>query len=379
MDSHTGKLFYQDQKFSYEENGQSRILLDCQDYFANKSRIPMHSFVEEDITIPVFLLGLLERYGELSGGTGEEENGEEIQLIGVLTAAFLIRFALPVKAVELGCTSGVLSYYLAKILGTFNPESSLCCVTDVIGNSSENGWLDRISLADNPPSLSMLASDYDDTQLESGHFDLVVINGTRGVGNPDGVIREAKRLAKKGGLILAYCCDSPLLESCFCLHFPERKEYHLEVNTRIMTAECGQGLPEEDQGVLWRRKVEKYAGQLKEVLMQRQESLLQRAEVLMQEQESLMQEPESLMQKLESFMQGSEVFKQKQELFSHRLESGWDMEEIAKQLDQYIREAMDLGELEWKIRLIDMKELVLDIWINGKTDVQEELKRIWPV
>lgn len=351
MDSHTGKLFYQDQKFSYEENGQSRILLDCQDYFANKSRIPMHSFVEEDITIPVFLLGLLERYGELSGGTGEEENGEEIQLIGVLTAAFLIRFALPVKAVELGCTSGVLSYYLAKILGTFNPESSLCCVTDVIGNSSGNGWLDRISLADNPPSLSMLASDYDDTQLESGHFDLVVINGTRGFGNPDGVIREAKRLAKKGGLILAYCCDSPLLESCFCLHFPERKEYHLEVNTRIMTAECGQGLPEEDQGVLWRRKVGKYAGQLKGVLMQ----------------------------KLESFMQGAEVFKQKQELFSHRLESGWDMEEIAKQLDQYIREAMDLGELEWKIRLIDMKELVLDIWINGKTDAQEELKRIWPV
>ncbi len=337
METYTGELCYQDQKFSYEEKGQSRILLDCQDYFANKSRIPMHSFVEENITVPAFLLGLGEHYGELSESTGEEENAEEIQLISVLTAASLIRSALPVKAVELGCTSGVLSYYLAKILGTFNPESILCCVTDVIGNSSKNGWLDRISLADNPPSLSMLASDYDDTQLESGYFDLVVINGTRSFENPDGVIREAKRLARKGGLILAYCCDSPLLESCFFLHFPERKEYHLKVNTRIMTAECKQGLPEEAKGVLWRRKVEKYAGQLKEVLMQ---------------------EPES---------------------FSQRLESGWDMEEVSKQLNQYIREAMERGELEWKIRLIDMKELVLDSWINGKTDAQEGLKRIWPV
>lgn len=232
METYTGELCYQDQKFSYEEKGQSRILLDCQDYFANKSRIPMHSFVEENITVPAFLLGLGEHYGELSESTGEEENAEEIQLISVLTAASLIRSALPVKAVELGCTSGVLSYYLAKILGTFNPESIL---------------------------------------------------------------------------------------------------------SRIMTAECKQGLPEEAKGVLWRRKVEKYAGQLKEVLMQ---------------------EPES---------------------FSQRLESGWDMEEVSKQLNQYIREAMERGELEWKIRLIDIKELVLDSWINGKTDAQEGLKRIWSV
>ena len=56
METYTGELCYQDQKFSYEEKGQSRILLDCQDYFANKSRIPMHSFVEENITVPAFLL-----------------------------------------------------------------------------------------------------------------------------------------------------------------------------------------------------------------------------------------------------------------------------------------------------------------------------------
>lgn len=194
-----GELNFKDNVLSYTESGQTEVLINFNHIVANKSRVPMNSITEDTLVMQDFIGHLTDGHEELAGGIEEAENVQENLLINILLISALIPTSLPVKVVELGCTNGILSYYLASVLGRFHPDSSLCCVSDVIGNSSENQWLDKITLATQVPKLSMLASDYDDTQLAGNHFDIVLINGTVNFQYPEAVIKEAERLAKKGG------------------------------------------------------------------------------------------------------------------------------------------------------------------------------------
>lgn len=82
----------------------------------------------------------------------------------------------------------------------------------------------------------MEAADYDDTMLEPESFDLVVINGSVRFEEPYRVVQEAERLCKQGGRIVCYSCYSPLLENSFRLRFAERNEYTLKPDVCILTA-----------------------------------------------------------------------------------------------------------------------------------------------
>lgn len=308
-------ISYQDLIFSYVEDGKARVLLDCSDYLSNQSRIPMHTLTDGDVTIPNFLLQLTDRYIGAAGDIKEKDNQSEYLLINVLIAAVLIQSSLPVKVLELGCTKGVLSYYLASLLGRFNEKSSLCCVSEVIGNDSENYWLDRITLVEKLPKISMMAADYDNTHLASGCFNIVVINGKEFFGNPDGVVKEAWRLAKKGGMIFCYSWDSPLLESCFDLYFSEREEYELSINSKILVAKCTQEFLAEKNACDWQMEVEEYLEQMNVML------------------------------------------KRKMELGVAR--------KVEKQLERYIDDAIKRNELDLKIRLIDRKTQLLENMTDG--------------
>ncbi len=146
-------------------------------------------------------------------------------LFDILITSFLIRQSAPFHVLELGGDNGILSYHLASLLGGFHKESFLCSVCHTIGNNSNNKWLDAISQVDDPPELSFLVTDYENTALLGQNFDIVVINGTINFPNPYLVLKEAERLVKENGTLLAFLQNTPLLEDSFKLEFPDRKEY----------------------------------------------------------------------------------------------------------------------------------------------------------
>ncbi len=202
----------------------SRLMLD------NRSRYPMQVMPDGKTGITRLLLGLMEKHGEISCG----KDFFPFYLLDILVISSLIRTSAPLKVLEIGATSGILSYHLAVLMGKLNRDSLLCCVSNVAGNGSKNQWLDRVSMVEEPPNLSMLISDYDATQLQTGNFDLVILNGTDWFDKPYETVREAERLVKKTGTVLCHTKDAPLLESSFKLVFPERREYGISPQEIIL-------------------------------------------------------------------------------------------------------------------------------------------------
>lgn len=224
-------IIYEENKIVFLDGDQKKILLDTGNLAANKSRYPMQIDSDKNISIPKLLADLVNEHGIVTNGEG---NFVPFYLLDILATSYLFRTSVPLKVLEIGATSGILSYHLASLMGKLNHESLLCCVSDVIGNGSENHWLDMISMVEEPPKLSFLVSDYESTPLETKNFDLVVLNGMDDYDKPYETIREAKRLVKKDGILLCYVKNSPLLESCFKLVFSDREEYMISPQEMIL-------------------------------------------------------------------------------------------------------------------------------------------------
>lgn len=216
-------ITYENGHFVFIDGDRREALLDYSHFMLNRSRYPMQTLPDGKTGIVSLIVELRNSHKELS----HEEDVFPSYLLDIIVTSYLIRTAAPLKVLEIGATSGILSYHLAVLMGKLNRESLLCCVSNVAGNGSENHWLDRISMVDDPPNLSMLVSDYDATQLQTGNFDIVILNGTDWFDKPYETVREAERLVKKSGVVLCHAKDAPLLESSFKLVFPERREYEI--------------------------------------------------------------------------------------------------------------------------------------------------------
>lgn len=239
--------------FIYEKNNEHKILLDCTDFMANKSHVPLLSS-NDNSAVPYFLANLHQTYSNLFVEGYAPNDGIDYFLIDILLSAQLIKTSLPVKVAELGCTNGRLSYHLASVIGKFNTQSSLCCICDSIGNESGNFWLDMISLVGNTPKLSMLASDYDDTNLSSNHFDFVIINGSVQIFDADAIINEAKRLVKTNGIILCYAWQQPHVANSLKQTFSSFEEYPTNPNTSIILAHANNAINECDPMIEWKKE-----------------------------------------------------------------------------------------------------------------------------
>ena len=219
-----GRIAIKNNIFYFCEEGGERVLLDCNDFLSNRSRVPLHS-LQGSVTIPGILLDLIRQ---------QEEYLMEYLLVDVLMVPYLMRSPLPVKVLEIGCMNGMMSYHIATLLGKFHRESKLCCVCDAIGNESGNDWVDRVAAVEEPPKLSLFVTDYDDIQLRDNHFDIVVINGFAYFDKPFDMIKEAKRLLKGGGMMLHYSHCHTLLQDSLRFEFPGSEEYILDSQSSVI-------------------------------------------------------------------------------------------------------------------------------------------------
>lgn len=222
-----GSLMFEMNKFIYSEETGSKVLLDCMDLLKNKSRLPFSGF-EGDQTLITVIDKLLEEHAENCDGTDQQEWDLLYILLDVLVAEYHVRSAAPKKVLELGCTNGVMSYHLAYLLGKLHPESLLFSVSNVIGNESGNQWLDRICRVEELPQIAFAAVDYGDTNLKDANFDVTIINGSILMGSEKQIVQEAKRVTAKGGIVICFAIDQPLLEGAFQLVFSQTEKYTLD-------------------------------------------------------------------------------------------------------------------------------------------------------
>ncbi len=239
----------------YKNDNETKPLLDCNNFLENKSRIPLHS-ENNEMTLPLYLSNLLQTYSNLFEEGHAPNDALDLFLIDSLLSAQLIKTALPVKVLELGCSNGRLSYHLASIIGKFHEQSTLCCVCDSIGNGSNNYWLDMISLVEQAPKLSLLASDYDDTNLADHNFDIVIINGSVLLKQAYSIVKEAQRLIKKDGIIICYAWQQPHLALCFQQAHTLVDIYPTDATSSVLVAKGSAIISITDTLAEWKKEAE---------------------------------------------------------------------------------------------------------------------------
>ena len=257
-------------RYVYKDGNKEKVIIDCKDCIKNKSRIPLTSGSEKQTDILKLVRQISADCRKLSDGRTDPDSCMDI-LMDLLAARVLMKTAMPLHIVQIGSMDGILSYHLAVLAGKYHPDTSLCCVCNAVGNESGNYWLDWISQVDCPPRLSMLAADYDDTQLQSGHFDLVVVNGAEYFDNPYSVLREAGRLVKRDGAVLCYVSHQPLLSDCFRMIFEEYEEYGEEDSangTKVFQAISKGQVWTGESGALTETEVNNWLNQVHDVLKQ---------------------------------------------------------------------------------------------------------------
>lgn len=233
-----GKVKLDESNIVYIEGDKREILINLSDYLSNISRLPLHGDSAESRSL-VKLLG--DNYAfhisEMPSNERGDKLEDEYRLIDILLAQRLISLNQSIRVAEIGCTDGILSWHTANMLGMYHPDSLLCGVTETIGNDSDNKWLDYIVKVIEPCRVSLVASDYEDTNLRDNHFDIVIINGRERFSAPEKVIAEADRIAKRDGRVICFNVDQPLLSSTFKIAHSKYKEYFIHPYTEILVAD----------------------------------------------------------------------------------------------------------------------------------------------
>lgn len=247
-------------------NGEKRqILIDLRRCIENISRIPLIDNGEVEVSLIEIISRLQEIHGQIDP---DAENTQfDYTLLDFLTARCCMRSALPLHVVEIGGMNGIWSFHLAFMLGQYHPSSLLCSVCNRIGNESGNQWLDRISLVGEPPRLSLLAADYENTMLQREGFDLVAINESEIFEQPYEVVKEAERLVKKGGVILCYAKAQSVLAHTLVQTFPESESYDTESGMCIYYINYDENLHNQPTENSWEEEAETYLENVKLLIL----------------------------------------------------------------------------------------------------------------
>ncbi len=199
-----GRMCFGNDQIVYEDGGRKELLYGYEERIFNYSRIPLRIIGEEGDSLLGLILESVNEHGIIAEGTKEKDASYEYATMNLLLAREHMKTPYELKVLEIGCLSGILSYHLAKLLGKYNENSQLCCVTNMMGNKTESGWIDRISHVESMPKVSFLTTDFDNMPLSDGYFDVVFLNASDVIEKKEAVLSEARRVLKKDGVFLAY-------------------------------------------------------------------------------------------------------------------------------------------------------------------------------
>ncbi len=177
-----GNLVVEGSRFIYRDFDSDEILIDLDDYFSNKGRIPFHSDLT-DVTIPNLIVDNMDKHPLYCHGNVILENlCVYYTLLDVLFIREHIKTKFSKRILEVGSQNMVVANHLLTILGYLCPESEYKKIND--------------------EQLNELVNDDRNT------FDIVLINGIDEKGCFHKNIERCVRLNKSGGIIFALCIDS---------------------------------------------------------------------------------------------------------------------------------------------------------------------------
>ena len=218
------------------EDGQgAACLVDFQNYLANKSGLTIQHMPDRSIpSLPQLFLSFFQDIKQ------RFPENDLLALSYMLTVALAIpklsSRSRPMQVLELGCGQGILSFYLAQLMGAMNPDSTLCCVSDAL----EPDWEPLIAQVERPCKLSYLATDYDSISLSPDFFDLVIVNSSNLPGDARMILSQAVRLCRKDAQIICMAQNDPLYESIFQLYFSQRNCYALTPLCVVQSGELSE-------------------------------------------------------------------------------------------------------------------------------------------
>lgn len=198
-----GQLFFENDQILYEDDGRKEVLYGHEERITNYSHVP-HQLINGGDSLLGLVLDGVNEHEIIAGGTNEKDATCEYATMNLLLAREHMKTPYELKVLEIGCSSGVLSYHLAKMLGKYNEDSQLCCVTNSMEHKNGSGWTDRISRVESMPKVSFLATDYDKMPLPDRYFDVVVLNASEVFEKKEMILSEVRRVLKNDGAFLAY-------------------------------------------------------------------------------------------------------------------------------------------------------------------------------
>lgn len=205
-----GKVFFEDCYL------KEKLIINTNDYLYNKSNIPFHLFDE---------------YGCINNLKGRVFNGicistikqsfdiyqpsKEIVdcnfLIVYLVATYITHITHSVKTAMFNCYDSLI-FSLTSIIGMYNSKSQATIIENEIIDNGKNDYLGAISVVQTPPDISLCVSDYNNTNLQSDCFDIVVVQGDILNETTVSKIDETERIFKDTGMIIYILDNKPEIE-----------------------------------------------------------------------------------------------------------------------------------------------------------------------
>ena len=183
-------------KFIYEDQGREETLLDLDDFFFNKGRVPFHSDLTE-VTVPNLIVDNMDRHSEFCKGNGIQESLLiYYTILDILFVREHVRSKYPKVIVEIGNGSDVMMEHITEILGKLHPESSYTRVTQ-----------------DNDPGTNIA--------------DIVLINASEDTYGLEDFVQKSMEIVKDDGCVIMFDKGNPELCSAYCTHYPDYHKYTL--------------------------------------------------------------------------------------------------------------------------------------------------------
>lgn len=216
------------------DNGEKNCLLDLSDFLSNRSHIPLHSLANVDFKI---IPNLIKKIIEICDSPDNEIRDIDKSML-ILTSIMIIKkYMYRAKGnsiLEIGCTSGIMSYFIGLIVNFFG-ESNLHCVSDVVNSEGVSDWLNNIMLLENSDDISITYTNYNNINLRDSFYDITVVNGYDYFENPEDVIRNAVRMTKENGLMVCIGKEQPFLNDAFQKIIGDYDVYIFDNNNIIFT------------------------------------------------------------------------------------------------------------------------------------------------
>jgi len=229
------QIVLENDTYIYRTADVDKVIFNLKDFSSNKSCIPLDA--EGDaFSLHKLLSILVNGHVDISMGTDEGAYVTDYLIMDMLFTTEFMKKTTPVSVLEIGCGNGILSHHLASIIGCMDSDSHLCCECNTMGNGSGNQWLDKISGVAVELKLSYVVADYEESLLQANKYDYIFVNGSTGFEQPEAVLMEAVRLLKPGGRIYCYVKKQPVLGQHFKKLFPVGELYYIYDDSVVMTA-----------------------------------------------------------------------------------------------------------------------------------------------